>query len=396
MSAGRDDYDARDLELALPEERRRLVGLCTALSGRPEAAEDLAQDLAQETLIEAWRHRHALREPARRRQWLSGIARNVCRRWKAGEFRRVERGGNVVAGHEVVEAIPDDVDLSLELERHELAELLDRALGLLPPVTRAVLVQRYMEDWSHAAIALQLGISEGAVRVRLHRGQRALRRILQTDLRQQAISYGLIVPENEERWRETRIWCPGCGKRRVAGLFSRGTGEFALTCPVCNSGPEPGLARTKLSAFPEVFGSVTRIKPAYFRLMAFADRTTQEGLRTGLVPCARCGRMGVLRRGMPASHGVDQVNAPGVHIVCVHCCWLSWAYLDGLVLQGAAMRQFWREHPRMYALPPERVEVEGRPAIVYRARSRRGSGGIDVISALDTYEELAVYQSAGE
>ena len=58
-------------------ERQRLVRLCAHITGDFATAEDLAQ----ETLLEAHRHSGKLRNPAARQAWLSGIARNVCRRW---------------------------------------------------------------------------------------------------------------------------------------------------------------------------------------------------------------------------------------------------------------------------------------------------------------------------
>ena len=57
-------------------QRARLVRLCAAVVG-PDAAEDVAQ----EALLEAWRHRERLVEPAGADAWLGAIARNVCRRW---------------------------------------------------------------------------------------------------------------------------------------------------------------------------------------------------------------------------------------------------------------------------------------------------------------------------
>jgi DNA-directed RNA polymerase specialized sigma24 family protein len=47
------------LEHALPAEHARLVRLCTHLTGDRDAADDLAQ----ETLIEAWRQQHKLVDP---------------------------------------------------------------------------------------------------------------------------------------------------------------------------------------------------------------------------------------------------------------------------------------------------------------------------------------------
>ena len=61
-----------------PQERTQLVRLCATMTGDSGAAEDLAQ----ETLLEAWRHLEGLRDPQKRTQWLTGIARNVCRCWR--------------------------------------------------------------------------------------------------------------------------------------------------------------------------------------------------------------------------------------------------------------------------------------------------------------------------
>ena len=81
------------LESALPGEHRRLVRLCARLTGDVEAAEDLAQ----ETLLEAWRQAHKLYDPGGYAPWLSAIARNVCLRW-------AQRRGPELPVYEVVAA----------------------------------------------------------------------------------------------------------------------------------------------------------------------------------------------------------------------------------------------------------------------------------------------------
>lgn len=155
---------------AAPDERSRIVRLCARFTGDAEAAEDLAQ----ETLIEAWRHAAQLRDEAARRSWLSGIARNVCLRWAR---RRGQEGSRIVR-FGAVEALPGGNDPAGDWERAELALLLDGALGLLSPEDRRVLVLRYVEGLSHAAIGARLGVSAGAVAVRVHRARLALRRAL--------------------------------------------------------------------------------------------------------------------------------------------------------------------------------------------------------------------------
>jgi RNA polymerase sigma-70 factor (ECF subfamily) len=60
-------------------------------------------------------------------------------------------------------------------ERADLREDLRAALAELPPKLRAVVVLRDVEDLPHAEIAVLLGISETAAKVRLHRARRQLR-----------------------------------------------------------------------------------------------------------------------------------------------------------------------------------------------------------------------------
>src|SRR3954467_7707184 len=90
-------------------ERRRLTRLCAVLTGDSSAAEDLAQ----ETLLEAWRIRDRLGGPRGRAgggrlaapcglgPWRDAIARNVCLRW------RVRRGK--LAAREVSCSLPTDL-----------------------------------------------------------------------------------------------------------------------------------------------------------------------------------------------------------------------------------------------------------------------------------------------
>src|SRR3954452_9361688 len=67
--------------------RRRLVRLCERLTGDRHAAEDLAQ----ETLLEAWRNAHKLHDPTGADHWLAAIARNVCLRWARSRGREPAR-----------------------------------------------------------------------------------------------------------------------------------------------------------------------------------------------------------------------------------------------------------------------------------------------------------------
>src|SRR3954465_13508072 len=69
--------EAFQFEGVLPSEWPRLVRLCAHFTGDRDAAEDLAQ----ETLIEAWRHQDRVYDRQGYSSWLSAIARNVSLRW---------------------------------------------------------------------------------------------------------------------------------------------------------------------------------------------------------------------------------------------------------------------------------------------------------------------------
>jgi RNA polymerase sigma-70 factor (ECF subfamily) len=160
-----------ELEAAAALERTSLVRLCARITGDPDAAEDLAQ----ETLLEALRNAHKLHDLTGRPQWLAAIARNVCLRWarkRGRELSRMAQVGDSASDLPEIDDWPaDDFDLEMELERRELVELLDRALALLPAETRDVLVHRYVHESPHAEIAARLQVTEQAVWMRLNRGK---------------------------------------------------------------------------------------------------------------------------------------------------------------------------------------------------------------------------------
>jgi RNA polymerase sigma factor (sigma-70 family) len=62
----------------LLQHQPQLIGWCARLSGNVSVAEDLAQD----TMIQAWRIRHKLTDSSGLKPWLYSIARFMCLRWR--------------------------------------------------------------------------------------------------------------------------------------------------------------------------------------------------------------------------------------------------------------------------------------------------------------------------
>jgi len=125
--------------------------------------------------------------------------------------------------------VPDEFDLEVELERHELVDLLSRAMAMLPANTRTILIERYVGDATHAEIAERLNLSEGAVRVRVHRGKVALDRVLTEHFTEDLVAYGFGASDPTP-WEFTRIWCPLCGNRRLTIRVDRALGTVISRC----------------------------------------------------------------------------------------------------------------------------------------------------------------------
>lgn len=371
------------------EERARLVRLCARLSGSVEAAEDLAQ----ETLLEAWRHADRLREPEALTPWLSGIARNVCRRWRRERGRDASRtvlaGGGAGGGIELEDLPADEIDLAFELERAELTALLDRALTLLPEETRRVLVARYVEESSYAEIAERLGMSEGAVAVRLHRGRLSLRRVLAHELANEAAWHGIVIPD-DARWTETRIWCRYCGRRRLHGQFDRERGYLLLRCPDC-CGNDPDAAVAEVYA-PAHLRGIKGFKAAYRRGMDLTHRLSRPTLAQGWAPCEVCSHPAPLRFSLfddlrPVLRGLH-----GITVICDACDNSHSTCLGTLALSLPESLDFWRRHERLRTLPEREIEHEGRTAIVTSFQAVTDPARLDVVSARDTFEVLGIYR----
>jgi RNA polymerase sigma factor (sigma-70 family) len=131
-----------------------------------------SEDLAQETFISAWKHLRHLREAAKLRAWLCGIARNRIRNFLRREGREPVRKAEIIdAEHESVAHEPIPADHAISKEE---ASILWRSLERLPEVYREPLILFYREGESVECVASELELSEDAVKQRLSRGRKLL------------------------------------------------------------------------------------------------------------------------------------------------------------------------------------------------------------------------------
>jgi RNA polymerase sigma-70 factor (ECF subfamily) len=304
-------------------------------------------------------------------------------RWARSHGHEVARFGQLDDGDTL---IADQFDIEVELERDELASLLDRALALLPPDTRDVLVQKYVRQSPHAEIAARLGLSENAVAVRVHRGKLALRQVLMTRFQDAAVAYGLVEPEMEQ-WQKTRIWCPRCGQHHLLGRFDHTNGALALRCPTCF--PQPDMVVCDIRA-PQLLHGVQGYRAAFSRAIGWAGPYFRQALVEPPI-CSICGTRTVVQKLSPSEVPPSLGHTYGVRVQCATCDPPSFASLHGLTLDLPKVRRFWRIYPRIRSVPERAIEVGGRDALLLRIEDVTGAAGVDVIFARDTFEMLDVH-----
>jgi RNA polymerase sigma factor (sigma-70 family) len=135
----------------------------------------LADDLAQDTFVLAWRNLKSFRQEARFSTWLYRIATNC---WLAHMRKRQEellgdRDANVA------DDADEDAVASASTADHAAGATMkidmERALAALSEGERAAIVQCYHNDLSHEEAAYVLGCPVGTVKTHILRGKQKLR-----------------------------------------------------------------------------------------------------------------------------------------------------------------------------------------------------------------------------
>jgi RNA polymerase sigma-70 factor, ECF subfamily len=131
-----------------------------------------AHDVAQDTYLKAFRYLRGFRGESNIATWLYRITANSAHNLVAK--RRRSETSPLTEEMVIADETPAH-DPSGQLELTDLRARLVEALETLPTKLRTVLVLRDIYDQSHEAIARQLGITESAAKVRLHRARQKLR-----------------------------------------------------------------------------------------------------------------------------------------------------------------------------------------------------------------------------
>jgi RNA polymerase sigma-70 factor (ECF subfamily) len=130
------------------------------------------EDVMQETYLSAFKHLHQFQGRARFATWLLKIGIHEG-------FARLRRQVPVVALDDAIDSMEEVSFMNTmrarspeeEASQHQMVDLVEAALDRLPTEHRQILVLRGVESLDTAEVAEVLGLSEAAVKQRLHRAR---------------------------------------------------------------------------------------------------------------------------------------------------------------------------------------------------------------------------------
>ena len=165
--------------VALDELVRATYGGTFTLAYRLTGNEDDARDVVQDAYLRAYKGLRRFRGDAQFTTWLYRITANCSANLVA---KRARNRTEALSDDEPLADLRPEVNpeqrMSEEVDRAQVAA----ALACLPWRLRQVMVLRDIYDLPHGSIAKELGISEAAAKVRLHRARRRLRELLVSEV----------------------------------------------------------------------------------------------------------------------------------------------------------------------------------------------------------------------
>jgi RNA polymerase sigma factor (sigma-70 family) len=123
--------------------------------------EQLAEETAQAAWARGWERKSQLRDSRKTVPWVNSIALNIGR-------THIRRASMFLELPELVTQAPNDVLASVDVERK---------LRQCPAKERTLLEKRYLREWDIGELAREAHCTRRAIRVRLHRARKLLRRI---------------------------------------------------------------------------------------------------------------------------------------------------------------------------------------------------------------------------
>ena len=165
----------------------RLFALARRICGHAEEA----QDLVQETFVQAWRKWDQFAGRSDPVVWLYTIARHACQRMhrkRSGEPAKIESlDAPNLFGQSRMAIVPSGIDEFDDHVRREQRDAVGAAITALPEEFRMALVLKDIVGFSVAEVASILDLKQATVKTRVHRARMRLRDVIARGLPQREL-----------------------------------------------------------------------------------------------------------------------------------------------------------------------------------------------------------------
>ncbi len=134
---------------------KKIYHLCYGYTGDDDAANDLMQD----TFMKVWQNLDKFRNQAMISTWIYRIAVNTCLSWLRVEKRQ--------AKDQLTDSIIENKEEEVS-EKHDQVALLYKCISQLEETER-IIISMVLDELPYSEIAEISGVSEGNLRVKIHR-----------------------------------------------------------------------------------------------------------------------------------------------------------------------------------------------------------------------------------
>ncbi len=156
-----------------------------------------AEEITQDTFLKAYQKLSTLKDPSRFSNWLYKIATNCCRNWLREQKRKNQ--SQSLEDTPMAKVVRSNYDRYVSEQREAEAtehrlEIVEKLLDKLSEGERLVVTLYFLGEMRHAEIGKFLGITEEAVRTRLHRAKKRLQD--EEELLLQEVLGGVQIPSS--------------------------------------------------------------------------------------------------------------------------------------------------------------------------------------------------------
>ncbi|WP_221394902.1 RNA polymerase sigma factor [Dyadobacter sp. NIV53] len=143
--------------------------------------DDACQDMVQNVFYRMLKYRHTFTGEGEFKTWMYHLARNVL-----NDYARQNKSANHADVHELADRLEGGVKADAAFENYQDTESLHNAMAGLSPEHKEVLALSRFQELKYSEIAKIINISEGAVKVRVHRAMEELKKIFLKNNRKMA------------------------------------------------------------------------------------------------------------------------------------------------------------------------------------------------------------------